>query len=140
MRQWDRPKPLKPLGISETAHDRMRAGLVAKVMEHVNILVSEWFSGIKPELLIPCPYCMVSRAHTTLEHPIHLYRAFSNTTVLRSLTSSVVKGGNDEDVSNAYVFSFDDCVWLSRKSSVIYCPAHGDIPLEFFVPDVVSDI
>ena len=22
---------------------------------------------------------------------------------------------------------------------MMYCPAHGDIPLEFFVPDVVSD-
>ena len=130
---------MKPLGISEAAHDRMRAGLVAKVMEHINILVSEWFSGIKPELLIPCPYCMVSRPHTTINSPIHLRRAFSDSTVLQSLTRSVKKGGDDEDVSNAYVFSFDDCVWLSRNSHVMYCPAHGDIPLEFFVPDVVSD-
>ena len=83
---------------------------------------------------------MVSRSHTTLDSPIHLHRAFSSSTVLQSLTRSVARGGNDEDVSNAYVFSFDDCVWLSRKSCVMYCPAHGDIPLEFFVPDVVSDV
>ena len=139
-RRWARPKPLNPLGISEAAHDRMRAGLVAKVMEHINILVNEWFSGIKPELLIPCPYCMVSQAHSTLDSPIHLHRAFSSNVVLKSLTSCVIKGGDDEDVSNAYVFNFDDCVWQSRNSSVIYCPAHGDIPLEFFVPDVVSGV
>jgi len=115
----------------------MRAGLVTKVMEHINILVNEWFSGIKPELIIPCPYCMVSRPHTTANQPIHLHRAFSSNTVLQSLTSAVIRGGEDEDVSNAYVFSFDDCVWQSRNFSVIYCPAHGDVPLEFFVPDVV---
>ena len=118
----------------------MRAGLVTKVMEHINILVSEWFSGIKPELIIPCPYCMESRAHTALRSPIHLPRAFSSDTVVQLLTNPVVKGGQDEDVTNAYVFSFDDCVWQSRNSSVIYCPAHGDIPLKFFVPDVVSSI
>lgn len=137
-RQWRKPKPLTPLGITEDAHDRMRAGLLTKVMEHINILVNEWFSGIKPELLIPCPYCMVSRVHTTVDNPIHLHRAFSSNAVFQSLTSSVVRGGNDDDVTNAYVFSFDDCVWQSRNFSVIYCPAHGDIPLEFFVPDVVS--
>lgn len=118
----------------------MRAGLVAKVMEHINILVNEWFSGIRSELVIPCPYCMVSKDHTTADNPIHLHRAFSSTPVLQSLTSPVLRGGEDDDVSNAFVFSFDDCVWQSRNSSVIYCPAHGDIPLEFFVPDVVSDI
>ena len=137
-RRWNKPKPLKPIGISEVAHDRMRAGLVAKVMEHIDILVNEWFSGIKPELLIPCPYCMASKPPTTPHSPIHLHRAFSSNAVLNSLTNCVVKGGNGEDVGNAYVFSFDDCVWVSRNSSVIYCPAHGDIPLEFFVPDVVS--
>lgn len=118
----------------------MRAGLVTKVMEHINILVSEWFSGIKPELIIPCPYCVESRPHTKLDSPIHLHRAFSSDSVLHSLTNPVVKGGEDEDVSNAYMFSFDDCVWQSRNSSVIYCPAHGEIPLAFFVPDVVSGI
>ena len=63
------PKPLKSIGIDEVAHDRMRAGLVTKVIEHITILVHEWFSGIKPQLLIPCPYCMESKPHTTEINP-----------------------------------------------------------------------
>ena len=116
----------------------MRAGLVTKVMEHINILVSEWFSGIKPELIIPCPHCMELRPHTSKDSPIHLSRAFIGDDVLQSLTNPVVRGGEDQDTNKAYVFSFDDCVWQSRDSSVIYCPAHGDVPLKYFVPDVVS--
>ena len=140
IRQWNKPNLLKPIGITEAAHDRMRAGLVTKVMEHIDILVSEWFSGIKPELIIPCPYCMESRPHTSTDSPIHLPRSFISDDVLQLLTKPVVRGGEDKDVTNAYVFSFDDCVWQSRHSSVIYCPAHGDVPLKYFAPDVVSVI
>ena len=116
----------------------MRAGLVTKVMEHVTILVHEWFSGIKPQLLIPCPYCMESKPHTTENQPIHIQRTYASPAVMIGLTLPVQKGGTYPDVTNAFVYNFDDCVWISRTSSVVYCPAHGDIPLKYFVPDVVG--
>jgi len=132
------PKPLKSLGIDEAVHDRMRAGLVTKVMEHITILVNEWFSGIKPQLLIPCPHCVDSKPHTTPDRPIHIERSYASPAVMMGLTLPVQKGGTDPDVTNGFLFNYDDCVWISRASTVVYCPAHGDVPLKYFIPDVVG--
>lgn len=97
--------------------------------------MEEWFPGIvSHEILIPCPYCISCKEHTKPDDPIHLRRSFSTG---ESLTCAL-KGGYDEDVSNAFIFSFNECMCTSYDSKVIYCPAHGDIPLEYFVPDVVS--
>ena len=36
----------------------MRAGLLSKMVEHVTILVEEWFTGVRPRhLVVPCPHC-----------------------------------------------------------------------------------
>lgn len=118
----------------------MRAGLVTKVMEHITVLVNEWFSGIKPQLLIACPHCVESKAHTTEDQPIHIERSYASPAVMKGLTLPVQKGGTDPDVTNGFVFNFNDCVWISRTSSVVYCPAHGDVPLKYFVPDVVGSV
>ena len=120
---------------SEDSHDKMRAGLISKITEHIFILMEEWFPGIvSHEILIPCPYCISCKEHTKSDNPIHLKRSFATG---GSLTCAL-KGGYDEDVSNAFIFSFNECMCTSYDSKVIYCPAHGDIPLEYFVPDVVS--
>ena len=120
---------------TENSHDKMRAGLISKITEHIFMLMKGWFPGIvSQEILIPCPYCITCKNHTKPDNPIHLKRSFATN---QSLTCAL-KGGYDEDVSNAFIFSFNECMCASYDSKVIYCPAHGDIPLEYFVPDVVS--
>ena len=119
----------------EDSHDKMRAELISKITEHIFVLMKEYFPGvISHEILIPCPYCMTCKTHTKLDDPIHLKRTFASSQLL----TCAEKGGYDEDVTNAFIFSFNDCMCTSYDSKVIYCPAHGDIPLEYFVPDVVS--
>ena len=120
---------------SEDSHDKMRAGLISKITEHIFMLMKEWFPGIGcHETLIPCPYCISCREHTKPDEPIYPKRSFATNESLMC----AVKGGFDQDITNAYIFNFNDCMCASYDSKVIYCPAHGDIPLEYFVPDVVS--
>ena len=96
----------------------MRAGLATKVMEHVTILVHERFSGIKPQLLIPCPYCMESKPHTTENQPIHIQRSYASPAVMMGLTLPVQKGGTYPDVTIAKVY----CKLLLQRSVGLLVP------------------
>ena len=37
-----------------------------------------------------------------------------------------------------YAFRYDDCVVMARSLDGMFCPAHGNIPLQYMAPDTVS--
>ncbi|XP_019849257.1 PREDICTED: leucine-rich repeat serine/threonine-protein kinase 1-like [Amphimedon queenslandica] len=47
-----------PPKLTEENNDRMRAGLLSKVVDHITLLVEDWFTGVRPRfLVVPCPHC-----------------------------------------------------------------------------------
>ena len=52
----------------------MRVGLLSKVVEHISLLVEDWFVGVRPRtLVVPCPHCSADLPHL----PVTLRRSFS---------------------------------------------------------------
>ncbi len=50
--------------IDEELHDIMRAGLISKVVDHIQLLIEEWFTGVWPRhLIVPCPCCTEDYPH-----------------------------------------------------------------------------
>ena len=48
----------KTLMIDEEKNDIMRAGLLSKVVDHISLLVEDWFVGMRPcTSVVPCPFC-----------------------------------------------------------------------------------
>ena len=39
------PPKREPLTVDEDKHDQMRAGLISKAVDHVTLLVEDWFTG-----------------------------------------------------------------------------------------------
>lgn len=37
-----------------------------------------------------------------------------------------------------YAYRYNDCVVAARKYNSMYCPYHGEIPIEYMAPDTVS--
>ena len=40
--------------IDEEKNDIMRAGLLSKAVEHITLLVEEWFTGVRPRFVLLC--------------------------------------------------------------------------------------
>ncbi len=38
----------------------------------------------------------------------------------------------------AYAFRYNDCVVTARNQDTMFCPAHGNVQLQFMAPDTVS--
>ncbi len=52
----------------------MRVGLLSKVVEHITLLVEDWFVGVRPRtLVVPCPHCSANQPH----EPVTVCRSFS---------------------------------------------------------------
>jgi hypothetical protein len=82
------PQPAPPM-VEEEAHDKMRAGLVSKAVDHITLLVEDWFTGVKPRYhLVPCPHCASrdDRAEEEGRGPqqVPLLRSFSAETSLKA--------------------------------------------------------
>ncbi len=172
------PPPEEPsLGhvITEEAHDCMRVGLLSKVVDHITLLVEDWFVGVRPRtLVVPCPHCTANMPHKS----VRINRSYSVTLELlpenerreRALSnpqegasccrddsshSAPYRSGLEAESSQApsghmtsqqelsqepyaYAFRYNDCVVSARSVDSIFCPAHGDVPLQFMAPDTVS--
>ncbi len=51
----------------------MRAGLISKAVDHITLLIEDWFMGVRPKtLVVPCPHCSASATP-----PIKMERSFS---------------------------------------------------------------
>ena len=37
-----------------------------------------------------------------------------------------------------YAFRYEDCVVMARSLDTMFCPAHGNVPLQYMAPDTVS--
>lgn len=55
--QEPRP-PADPLIVTEERNDIMRAGLLSKTIDHISLLIEDYFQGVRPKtLVVPCPHC-----------------------------------------------------------------------------------
>ena len=81
--------------IDEEKNDIMRAGLLSKVLDHVSLLVEDWFVGVRPRTsVIPCPFCSEDISHDLAQ----LRRSFSNNPTLLTPEERVERGlPADED-------------------------------------------
>lgn len=78
-----------PPPIDEEKNDIMRAGLLSKVLEHISLLVEEWFVGVRPRTsVIPCPFCSEDISRDMAE----LRRSFSDNPVLLSPEERAERG------------------------------------------------
>lgn len=147
----------------------MRVGLLSKVVEHITLLVEDWFVGVRPRtLVVPCPHCTANMPH----EPVRVNRSYSVTLDLlpdaerREREWSRPQAGDTspsgpyrpgleaesghaptghmtshQELSQepyAYAFRYNDCVVTARSMDTMFCPAHGDVPLQFMAPDTVS--
>ncbi len=169
------PPETKSGVISEETHDRMRVGLLSKVVEHITLLVEDWFVGVRPRtLVVPCPHCTANMPH----EPVRVNRSYSVALELLpdterrerelsnpqegldsrtdiSSSSGPYRPGLEAESSHAptghltsqlelshepyaYAFRYNDCVVTARSTDTMFCPAHGDVPLQFMAPDTVS--
>ena len=57
------PSSSKPpaLTLTEDKNDQMRAGLLSKIIDHIILLMEEWFIGVRMKIhVVPCPHCTVN--------------------------------------------------------------------------------
>ena len=109
----------------------MRAGLLSKVVEHISLLIDDWFVGVRPRsIVVPCPHCTAAKP----KGPVLLERSFS-TLHSPSPSNPFTQGTNRV---TRYVFDYDDCVVAARSRDYVECPDHGKLPLAYIAPDTVS--
>ena len=62
------------LSLSLSLFLSLSLSLSPKVVDHITLLVEDWFSGVRPRILVvPCPHC----SHGLPPGPIPLLRSFS---------------------------------------------------------------
>ena len=75
--------------IDEEKNDIMRAGLLSKVLDHISLLVEDWFVGVRPRTsVIPCPFCSEDISRDMAE----LRRSFSDNPMLLSPEERAERG------------------------------------------------
>ena len=75
--------------IDEEKNDIMRAGLLSKVLDHISLLVEDWFVGVRPRTsVIPCPFCSEDISRDLAQ----LRRSFSDNTTLLTPEERVERG------------------------------------------------
>ena len=75
--------------VSEEKNDKMRAGLLSKVFDHISLLVEDWFVGVRPRTsVIPCPFCSEDISRDLAQ----LQRSFSENPVLMSPEERAERG------------------------------------------------
>ena len=75
--------------VDEEKNDIMRAGLLSKVVDHISLLVEDWFVGVRPRTsVIPCPFCSEDISRDLAE----FHRSFSDNPVLLSPEERAEKG------------------------------------------------
>lgn len=75
--------------IDEEKNDIMRAGLLSKVLDHISLLVEDWFVGVRPRTsVIPCPFCSEDISRDMAE----LRRSFSDNPLLLSPEERAERG------------------------------------------------
>ena len=128
------PATKNPPSLSEDRFDQMRAGLLSKVVEHISLLIDDWFVGVRPRsVVVPCPHCTAARAWG----PVPLERSFSDHAPPPCPMTSSVPGPTSSQVTR-YVFDYEDCVVAARSRDYVECPAHGRLPLAYIAPDTVG--
>ena len=59
---------------SLTIQFKLSLSLLFQVIDHITLLVEDWFSGVRPRfLVVPCPHC----SHALPPHPVKLLRSHS---------------------------------------------------------------
>lgn len=59
------PSHPPPLVLTEDKNDKMRAGLLSKVMDHIILLMDDWFVGVRQKtIVVPCPHCVLNAPPT----------------------------------------------------------------------------
>ncbi len=150
-----------------------------QVVEHISLLVEDWFVGVRPRtLVVPCPHCSANVPHervpirrsfssnpdllpdfekqppvsiTTLTtptkhsqqevsrpHPEEPYRTGLNADAGSSHDDHMTAELDQQPY--AYAFRYNDCVVIARNRDTMYCPAHGQLPLQYMAPDTVSSV
>ena len=81
--------PMLSSFIDEEKNDIMRAGLLSKVVDHITLLVEDWFVGVRPRTsVIPCPFC----SEDTPRDVAQFRRSFSNNPMLLSSEERMERG------------------------------------------------
>ena len=83
-----------PLRVTEEKNDIMRAGLLSKTVDHITLLIEDYFQGVRPRtLIVPCPHC--SEGDTP---PVKMQRSFSEVLELLPAAERVEReAGENED-------------------------------------------
>ena len=124
-----------PPTISEDNFDQMRAGLLSKVVEHISLLIDDWFVGVRPRsIVVPCPHCMAAKP----KGPVTLERSYSTITTPSSYITAAPSSPNPPGQVIQYLFDYEDCVVAARSQDYVECPAHGNLPLAYIAPDTVG--
>ena len=45
--------------VQEEEHDKMRAGLIAKAVDHITLLIEDWFTGVVCVCVCVCVYACI---------------------------------------------------------------------------------
>lgn len=71
----------------------MRAGLLSKVVDHIVLLMEDWFIGVRPKtLVVPCPHCT-----TNATPPVRMERSCSEVLELLPHEEKVEREGRREE-------------------------------------------
>ena len=100
--------------VSEEKNDIMRAGLLSKAIDHITLLIEDWFQGVRPRtLIVPCPYCSEG-----VLPPVKMQRSYSNVVELLPPMERAERGLECEDGGNEVL-----CSMAVLKSGVETFPA-----------------
>jgi len=113
--------------------DLMSMQMLSHVLETLDEVFKDWFDGLLERGIysernlchfIPCPYCYGDRDPSAADDVV-------DTRLITSQKNLMIS-------RDPVGFSVQHCLFRGRRSDIITCPHHGNLPLQCLTPDLVN--